>query len=143
MEKEKIDWDFVMTDSEYNIAKELLKVYEAKDYEELGIALQSYFENSKSSAKLELSQLLTDLIEFVLYRKISETHQTEANREKIYYYRREIKLLFEFNDFLSSDSILEEWDMAYQHAANLVEIDFPDKIKTIKLTIEEVLEDRY
>ena len=116
MEKEKIDWDFVMTDSDFKIATELLKVYETKDYEELGIALRSYLKNSKSSVELELLRGLKNIMEAILLWNASNEFKTQERREFITEQIDDIELIIELDGYASNELLLKRWDEAFDWA---------------------------
>ena len=138
---QKYDWDFIMTDNDYNIAQKLLEIYKQKDFDELGKALEAYLTGSIQDAKLELYREMKILIETVLYSKYSEKHRTQENWEKIVHHRGEIEELFEDYDFLTEDSIQKEWNDAYNAAKEIVEIDFGEI--EMQISYEEVFEKEY
>ena len=134
----KYDWDFIMTDNDYNIAQKLLEVYENKDFAELGKALKYYLSNSISSAKLEVHFELRNLMEQVFMWKYSEAHRTQENWERICRHRDEIEELIEDYDCLTIEVIKEEWDDACASAKSLAFIE--TRKERMELDYEEVIE---
>ena len=137
------EWDFIMTDSEYNIARTLLETYRAGDSEQLGLALERFFESSKRNAELELLNTLQALMEAILLWKAEIQFRTQERREYIYQQQQEIEMLMEFNACLTNDSINNEWQEAFDWAKELAEVESNNIQDIEELTWEEVFSDKY
>ena len=147
MEKNTIekqtDWDFVMTDSEYNITKILLQTYKNQEFEELGKALEAFYQQSIRGARHEAFFELKLLMEEVLYCKVSKEMRTQERWEKICRHRREIEMIMEFNECVTNDDLKNDWERALDSAKYVAEVDFPE-IETVKsLSWNEVITDEY
>ena len=137
----KYDWDFIMTDNDYNIAQKLLEVYENKDFAELGKALKYYLSNSISSAKIEVYEVLTELMFIIVMWKNDTKLRTQENWEKIVRFRDEIDELKEDYDFVDTAFVMNEWEEALDTALSMCEAYIKNTEQYKAITITEIFEE--
>lgn len=139
----KYDWDFIMTDSEYNISLKLLEVYEDGDFEELGKALIAFKQTAINSARHELKHELKMIMQNIILWKISETYQTQERREEIYGHHTELELVLDFNPCISHETLKEIWDDAFDWGVRSIDQDLLQNVTIPQLTWNDVFETDY
>ena len=111
-------WDELFLESNYIIADEMLKLFNAGKFDDLRIVLQKNKETQQQIAETELKRFLKDLMENILLWKFSLIYRTDEQMARISKLRMDIKDSLDCEGCLSERNIKEYWKEAFDYAKN-------------------------
>jgi len=136
-------WDELFLESNYIIADEMLKLFNAGKFDDLCIVLQKNKETQQRIAEVDLLFFMKEIMECIILWKLSSIYRTDEQMARINKLRMDIKDSLDCEGCLSERNIKQYWKEAFDYAKDWAVARVKEAETIENLTWDEVFTQDY